>query len=352
MTFKKIALFTDHHLGCKNNSAVHNQDCVDYINWFCDEIVAKDPEITHIGFLGDWYENRSSISISTIAASYQALKKLNSMGLPVLFCVGNHDLYYRHTRQIHSVDMFNEFSNFQVFENITTINNSIWCPFLFPAEYAELAARIEKEQPEYVFGHFEFNGFVLSGSSNISASRMEHGADPKDFSKPKRVLSGHFHKRQLEGNITYIGNTFPTNFGDSGDSKRGCAVLDTRDNNIEFHDWADCPTYLKTTLTAILNGTAKLQAKSYVTVSVDQEFSYSQAQELKDELIKEYNLREFKLDEATKAVVTEAALSEEDITESMSIDEIVIDSIEKMEFTGNIKPGTLSNMYSSLKTGK
>lgn len=341
---KKVALFTDIHFGKKNNSTVHNQDCLDFVEWFCEE-VKKEPGITHIGFLGDWYENRSAISISTLSYSYKALKMLNDLGLPVLFCVGNHDLYYRHTRDIHSVDMFNEMSNFVVFDKITVIDNTLWAPFLFENEYQDLAAHLNLD---YFFGHFEFRGFRLTGYNNIA----EHGPDPTLFKGPKGIYSGHYHQRQSQGNVHYIGNTFPMDFSDTADYQRGLCIVDIDKGKHTFTDWPACPKYLKTTLSSIIDNKVTLMPKMYVEATVDQEFTYSQAQDLKDELVKGFELRDFKLDEAAKAVVTEAALDDADITESMSIDEIVVDSIQKMEYSGNIKPDRLSGMYVSLKTGK
>lgn len=35
--FKKAAVFSDLHMGLKTNSAVHNQDCLDYLYWFVEE---------------------------------------------------------------------------------------------------------------------------------------------------------------------------------------------------------------------------------------------------------------------------------------------------------------------------
>ena len=50
------ASMTDIHWGAKSNSEQHNQDCLNYINWFCKEAV--DNGADHIIFLGDWFENR------------------------------------------------------------------------------------------------------------------------------------------------------------------------------------------------------------------------------------------------------------------------------------------------------
>jgi len=34
--FKKVACFTDIHFGLKSGSRTHNQDCEDFVTWFCE----------------------------------------------------------------------------------------------------------------------------------------------------------------------------------------------------------------------------------------------------------------------------------------------------------------------------
>ena len=114
-TLKKGAYFTDIHFGKKANSHLHNQDCLRFVTWFCEQ-VRNDPTIDYVAFLGDWNENRSALNIATLNYSYQAAKLLNELGLPIFFVIGNHDLYYRHSREIHSVIPFSEFANFVLFE--------------------------------------------------------------------------------------------------------------------------------------------------------------------------------------------------------------------------------------------
>jgi DNA repair exonuclease SbcCD nuclease subunit len=116
--FKKLGMCTDIHFGRRNNSRVHNQDCVDFLEWFADNI-RQAGDYSHICFLGDWFESRSAINIDTMEYSYRGLQILNDIGLPIYFVVGNHDLHKRTTRDVHSVRMFNEMSNFKVIDRVT-----------------------------------------------------------------------------------------------------------------------------------------------------------------------------------------------------------------------------------------
>lgn len=88
---KRAANFTDIHFGARADSIQHNEDCLKYLDWVCDT-VKSDGEIDHINFLGDWFQQRNSININTNWMSYEGARKLNALGLPIFFLIGNHDL--------------------------------------------------------------------------------------------------------------------------------------------------------------------------------------------------------------------------------------------------------------------
>lgn len=328
----KIAMFTDIHFGAKANSPIHNQDCLDFIDWFCDRLQSI-PDVDAIGFLGDWFENRNALNIATMNYSYQGAKKLNDLGLPVYFIVGNHDLYHRHTREVHSVINFNEFNNFTVVEEPIIEKNKhgdfLMSPFIFHEEYEDLMNYLKV--PVW-FGHFEFKGFVVTGSD----VKMLSGPDPTSFKGPKKIMSGHFHKRQtLKGsNIVYIGNTFPTTFGDANDYDRGMAVYDFKTNDIEYTNWEDGPKYIKTKLSTLLNDPG-LPDKAYVKCLVDEKISFEESTSLKPVFIEKYELRDFILEETLELVEaledTDIDMEELDLDDLMAIDEMVPKLLEQIE---------------------
>ena len=138
----KGAYCTDIHFGKKNNSIVHNNDCIQYLEWFSDQ-VRNDPSIDYVAFLGDWNENRTALNVSTLHYSYQGASILNSIGKPVLFVVGNHDLFHKNTREVYSTVPYKEFSNFHLVDKPTVFPNigdgTLVCPFMFHTEYETLS---------------------------------------------------------------------------------------------------------------------------------------------------------------------------------------------------------------------
>ncbi len=341
----KGAYFTDLHVGAKSNSQQHNEDCVNYIDWFCENVKA-DSNIDYICFVGDWHEVRSAINVFTLKYSYEIATKINNLGLPVYFIVGNHDLYHRNTRDVYSLIHFKEFENFNIIDEPTVMDHIgdgvLMCPFLFHEEYPKL---VEYNKVPFWVGHFEFRNFIVTGY-NIT---MKSGPDHTNFSKPKHIISGHFHKRQSSGNVTYIGNTFPMNFSDAGDTERGMMIFNHKTDDMQFLDWEDCPKYIKGKLSDMLEDKVKLFPNARVKCIADVPITYEENIELKKTFIEDNNLREFTIIESTEI---QEALSETETTvvddkELGSVNEMVIGMLSEIE-SDHIDNELLQTIYKTL----
>ncbi len=306
----KGSCFTDIHFGARSNSQQHNQDCLDYLDWFCKNTINN--KCDHIIFLGDWFENRNAINIGTLHYSYMGAKMLNDLNIPIFFIIGNHDLYHRHTREIHATIFLNEFSNFTMITEPTIIpeiiDSPLLCPYLFHNEYPDL---LQYKKTKTWFGHFEFKDFIVTGSG----IKMPSGPDPIQFKGPKYIFSGHFHKRQKGNNIIYIGNTFPTSFGDVGDNDRGMMIYDYI-NEPEFFNWDECPKFIKTKISTILDKAIKLLPNSRVECLLDIPLSYEEHITIKQTLISQYKLRDFVFKEELVSISDETDDEDGDALES------------------------------------
>lgn len=343
-SLKKVAMFTDIHFGKKNNSIQHNQDCLDFVTWFCTKVL-EEGDVSHVVFMGDWFENRNSVNVMTMNFAYEALKLLNGLKVPVYIIIGNHDLYHRENRKVFSTKVFEQFENIALVNEPTVIDNTILvCPFLFKNEYPELAKHAKLP---YWMGHFEFRNFVVTGSDR----RMEHGPDHKQFQGPTHIFSGHFHKRQANDNVVYIGNTFPMDYGDAWDDARGMCILNTEDDDVTFIDWEDCPKYRKVKLSDVLSENAPVfPPKCRVRCLIDIDIGYSDAQTLKEEMVKQLGLREFSLEENLNE--RKDAIAGEDVLENFDLSSLN-DAVIKMLQTGvsgtaTIDPERLIDIYQQL----
>jgi DNA repair exonuclease SbcCD nuclease subunit len=336
----KASVFGDIHFGARSNSQQHNQDCLDYLDWFCTNTINN--KCDHIIFLGDWFENRNALNIGTLHFSYLGAKMLNDLNIPIYFIIGNHDLYHRHTREIHSTILFNEFSNFTLITEPTIIpeivGSPLLSPYLFHDEYPDL---IKYKKTKVWFGHFEFKDFIVTGSG----IKMPSGPDPEQFKGPKFIFSGHFHKRQKGSNIVYIGNTFPTSFGDVGDFDRGMMIFDHNDQEPIFFNWEDCPTFIRTKLSILAAGGVELLPISRVECLLDLPVSYEEHTTLKQSLISQYKLRDFVFKEELVSISDDGDIEEGDALESTN--ELIIRMLTNLSVP-KINNNTLIGIYGEL----
>jgi len=217
--FKKAAVFTDIHFGLKSNSVQHNQDCSDFVDWFIKK--AKEENCETCFFLGDYNHHRASINIQTMQFGLRALEKLNNSFDHVYFIPGNHDLYYRDKRDVHSVEWAKHLPNVTIVNDWFIQDEVVIAPWLVGEDHKKLA----KLSGKYLFGHFELPAFYM----NAMVQMPDHGdVSDNDLVGFEKVFSGHFHKRQARNNIWYIGNAFPHNYADAGDDQRGMMILEWR----------------------------------------------------------------------------------------------------------------------------
>lgn len=343
---KKLVMFTDIHWGCRNNSEQHNLDNLEYIEWLKGIIKKEKP--SHIAFLGDWFEHRNQINVKTLNLSQEGARRLDDLGIPIIFIVGNHDLYHRSNRTIFSTDIFSDLDNFIIVDQPMSLSKDWYAaPYLFKDEYPQQVADINSHR--FVMGHFEFRNFIVTGSDR----RIEHGPDHTAFGKPKFIFSGHFHKRQAGANVIYIGNTFPTNFGDAGDAERGCAVFDVETEDVWFHNWDAAPLFFKTRLSSVLAGDVNFPTKSRVRCVLDVDIGYSDVQALRDEMVKTLGLREFSVEEdinARREQLAEGLELSDDEIDLTSLDNTVRKLInEGVSPSATIDPATLVKLYEELR---
>ena len=317
--FKKAAVFTDIHFGLKSNSLQHNQDCINFVDWFITE--AKKENCETCFFLGDYNHHRASINIHTLQFGLQALEKLSKSFDQVYFIPGNHDLYYRDKRDVHSVEWAKHLPNVTIINQFFKKDDVVISPWLVQDDYKKL----KKYEAKYLFGHLELPHFYM----NAMVEMPDHGEiNEKNLTQFDQVFSGHFHKRQARKNIWYIGNAFPHSYADAGDDARGMMILEW-DKDPVFRSWPRQPIFRIHKLSDVIENPEQfLLIDSHIRVNLDIEISYEEANFLRETWIPEYRLREMVL------VPMKIEGSDQQNMEGVkfeSVDQIIIDQINSIE---------------------
>ena len=257
-------------------------------------------------------------------------------------------MYRRNTREIHSVIPYQELDNFRLVTEPMVVEEigeggALVCPYLFHEEYPSLKKYLNLKT---WWGHFEFKGFVITGYSIT----MPTGPDPSDYIGPEHIFSGHFHRRQADGQVVYIGNTFPMDFGDAGDDDRGMAIFNHSKDEMIFHNWEECPKYIKTTLSELIDKTVEIRPGARVKCIVNEVITFQDSQDLRLMMMEKYNLREFTLEESRE--ITSAlsdTITDVDIEniKLKGVDELVVEMLQDID-TEHFENKLLIDIYQSL----
>lgn len=333
--FKKAAAFTDLHLGAKGNSAVHNKDCEDFVDWFID--TAKKNNCETGLFLGDFHHNRNTLNIVTMDYSIRILEKLGQAFENFYFFPGNHDLYFKDKRTIHSVDFGRHIPGITVVDRPMTVGNVTLCPWLVGDEWKT----ISNQGGKYIFGHFELPSFFM----NAMVQMPDHGElTLENFSSYELGFSGHFHKRQNKGNMHYIGNAFPHNYADTWDDERGMMILEWG-GQPEYQSWPEQPTFRTLTLSQLIDQADQIiKPKQHLRVQLDIDISFEEASFIKEKFMEDYKIRELTLIADRKVVEID---TDADVEQFESVDQIVASQLVNIESDAYDK-NILLSMYQNL----
>lgn len=222
----KIAIITDQHFGArKGNKILH-----DYFAKFYDEIFfpyLKKNNIKYIIDMGDTFDTRKGIDFWSLNwAKQKYYDILQDMDVRVHTIVGNHTSYYKDTNKINTIDLLlREYSNIITYSSPTEVIfdglNVLMLPWINEENRKESEDMIRGTSAKVAIGHLEMKGFYANRTFI-----NEHGEDKTKFSQFEKVFSGHYHHRNSQDNIYYLGNPYEIYWHDL-EEERGFHIFDT-----------------------------------------------------------------------------------------------------------------------------
>lgn len=221
----KIIVIGDLHYGMKNDSPKHNQQ----VSEFLEHIVATHKgDADKVIQLGDWFDNRSKIHLSTLNRGIEGAQILSeAFGKDnVYVCTGNHDMAYRDSYRDSSLTAIEHLVTV-AYEPASPAPSCYITPWIVTDEDWDHCVAGADEY-KYLFAHLELSSFYMNDHH-----RMESGQSPKELRGYEMVFTGHYHSYQAQGNILYTGTPIPMSQNEAN-RDMGYVVLDTETGEWEF----------------------------------------------------------------------------------------------------------------------
>jgi len=228
----KVAILNDTHAGTRNSSQIF----LDYQGRFYREVFfpyLKEHNIKNILHLGDYYEHRKFVNFKALNQNRKDfLEPMRDNGITMDIIPGNHDVFYKNTNELCSLkELLGYFtSNVNIIMKPTVLDYA-GCkvgalPWINNSNYEESMNWIQNCEASIIGAHLELKGFeMMAGVTN------PHGMEADIFSRFEMVLSGHFHTKSNQGNVTYLGSQMEFTWSDVDDPKY-FHILDTETREI------------------------------------------------------------------------------------------------------------------------
>ena len=217
----KLAILNDTHFGVKNGSAIF----MDYASKFFDEVFfpyCVENDIKHILHLGDFFDHRKFVNYKVLEHSYDAfISKLYEHNMTMDIICGNHDVYYKNTNSLNSLQqVLGQYSD-RVHIHMDPIDKDFdglsigFLPWMTQDNHDQCMEFIAKSKSSILVSHLELQGFEMGKGLPVAS----HGLNTSLFSRYEMVLSGHYHTKSTKGNIHYLGTQMELTWSDAGDPK-------------------------------------------------------------------------------------------------------------------------------------
>ena len=227
----KIAIITDTHFGARNDNANFNEYFFKfYENLFFPTLIERG--ITTCIHMGDVMDRRKYVSYNT-ATDFRKrfIDKFVEIGVDLHLIVGNHDTYYKNTSEVNSMEELVS-NNFKVYTGPEVVEFDetpiLLMPWINANNYDESLKALKTAKSNILIGHLEIAGFAMTGQGMVS----DNGWEKDNFKRFETVFSGHFHHKNDDGQIYYLGSPYEIFWNDCDDPK-GFHIFDTSTRELE-----------------------------------------------------------------------------------------------------------------------
>ena len=336
-----LIILGDTHFGASNSSPIVHANMKKFYTDFFQYI--DDHSIKTVLQLGDLFDVRKHINTWSLNFFREVfLKPCIERNLKVIVLLGNHDIFYRESLQISSVEeVLTPYSEwFTIVREPTDMRIAgkefLLVPWVCRENATQVSAAIEESDATYCAGHFEFNGFELF-RGQLAKTHHTHDA----YKKFDKVFSGHYHHMSSKDNVLYTGTPYELTWQDCNTTK-GFFVLQD-DSTLELVENPHS-LYASFQLSKVDLFTEDLVKEKHVRITVDVPLEPKEREALLDRIhsMKPHSVKliETKLDASETSNVTYAPTT--------TVTELITDYIDNITVNQSIDKSTLSNILMNL----
>lgn len=344
--FKRIWMITDIHFGVRSNSLEWLEIQKSYFNDFFISLLKKEfKNGDMLWILGDVYDQRQSINSLVLNESLKIFQTLANI-LPIHILVGNHDIYYKSTNEVNTLIPLSFIPNITIYEEpikLDLFNDKTLFVMPWRKDLQAERGTLLSETADLCFTHTGYSGAL---SSKYSQLHENTAAEIEDFSRYKRVYSGHIHYRQEMNNIKLVGCPFHLTRSDL-DNDKGVYIIDLEKETEQFIKNDFSPIFLKISLDDLVSMTEpefmSYVRNNFVDVMVESEQSINFPFDVLTGISHEYRQMNFKITKSKTEDLFEDVSVEGNIS-NFNVLKMVNDCVGEMSEKSKIKKFITSKM--------
>jgi hypothetical protein len=217
----KLAILNDTHFGVKNGSQIF----MDYADKFFEDVFfpyCVENDIKRVLHLGDFFDHRKYVNYKVLEHAYTSfVSKLYEHDMTMDIIPGNHDVYYKNTNSLNSLNQILGQYSERVIIHEDPVDKDFdglsigFLPWMTQDNHDQCMEFITNSKSSILVSHLELKGFEMGKGLPVSS----HGLTPSLFSRYEMVLSGHYHTKSTKENIHYLGTQMELTWSDAGDPK-------------------------------------------------------------------------------------------------------------------------------------
>lgn len=239
---KRIWIMGDIHFGVRASSMEWFDISKSYFeDYFIPLLKREFKEGDILLQVGDIFENRQVVNLKVNSYVVDLFERLGKI-LPVIAIAGNHDIYYKRSNEVTSLDSLRFIPGINIFKEPAKLNIGGKSVHIMPWRHStehESETLEELGGGDYLFCHSEMQGILLNAKV-----KQKEGTRVGKFKNYGRVYSGHIHFAQIHGNVHMVGNAYQMTRSDM-DNAKGVYLLDLEEGEHHFYENKVTPEFRK-----------------------------------------------------------------------------------------------------------